>query len=89
MFDCCQDFEKWKEVKDERLIEMHKKAVEKKHREHQAEREKKKEKEKENDSAFKRWSVAGPIFIKKLKCLFFYLPVANENLGSIGKIQYK
>ncbi|WAR22131.1 MAP9-like protein [Mya arenaria] len=47
--DAKKDFEIWKETKDEKLIDEHKKAIEKKHRQKQAEREKKLEKEKDNE----------------------------------------
>lgn len=50
-----QDFEKWKERKDEKLIEEHKKKVEERHRKQQEEKMAKKEKEKESQSAFSGW----------------------------------
>ena len=62
-----QNFKKWKERKDELLVENHKKKVEEKHRKQQEERTLKREKEKDNERAFVRWY---EIFLS----LTFYTP---------------
>ena len=45
----------WKEHKDEKLIDEHKRKIEEKHRKLQEEKEVKKKKEKENVTAFSGW----------------------------------
>lgn len=50
-----QNFKKWKETKDEKLIEEHRKKVEEKHRQKQAEKNKKQDKVKDNETAYSGW----------------------------------
>ena len=50
-----QNFKMWKEHKDEKLVDEHRRKVEEKHRKIQKEKEEKRKKERQNETAFTGW----------------------------------
>ena len=50
-----QNFQVWKEHKDEKLIDEHRRKVEEKHRKIQKEKEKQRDKEKDKERAYIGW----------------------------------
>jgi len=82
LFSTFQNFKKWKEIKDDRLIEEHKTKVEQKHRQKQAERDKKKDKEKDNMTAYRRW-------LEHIGFMIYYFSISSKECPLLSYLYFK